>query len=134
MTSLRKEIPLDAPAAEVWDAVRDFGAVHQRVAPGFVVDARLDGEARVLTFANGMVAREPLVACDDARLRLVYAVVSERVTHCNGSVEIVPDGDARCRIVWTIDVLPNEIAGYVESQMDLGASAMRKAFAKELSA
>ncbi len=39
-------------------AVRDFGAVHQRLVPGFVVDSRLDGDACVLTFANGMVARE----------------------------------------------------------------------------
>jgi hypothetical protein len=128
MASIRKDIPVAAPAAEVWDAVRDFGAVHQRVAPGFVIDARLDGEARIVTFANGTVARELLVDCDDARLRLVYAIVSERVTHYNGAIEIVPGDDARCRIVWTIDVLPNEIAGYIDSQMDLGVSAMQKAF------
>jgi hypothetical protein len=130
MASIRKDIPIAAPTAEVWDAVRDFGAVHQRVAPGFVIDARLDGEARVVTFANGTVARELLVACDDARLRLAYAIVSERVTHYNGSVEIVPDGDAHCRVIWTVDVLPNEIAGYIDSQMDLGVSAMQRALAK----
>ena len=65
---------------DVWDAVRDFGAVHTRLVPGFVLDARLEGDARIVTFANGTVARELLVDCDEARRRLVYAVVSERVT------------------------------------------------------
>ena len=58
-----------------------FRRLHTRLAPGFVLDTRLDGEARIVTFANGNVARELLVDCDDARRRLVYAMINERVTH-----------------------------------------------------
>jgi hypothetical protein len=130
MTSIRKDIPIEAPAVEVWDAVRDFGALHTRLVPGFVIDTKLEGEARVVTFASGLVARELLVDCDDARQRLAYAIVSERVKHYNGSVEVVPDGDARCRVKWIVDVLPNEIAPYISAQMDFGVAAMQKAFAK----
>jgi hypothetical protein len=39
----------------VWDAVRDFGALHHRLVPGFVVEARLEGDDRVVTFFNGAV-------------------------------------------------------------------------------
>src|ERR1700737_1503825 len=78
MASIHKDIPIDASPADVWAAVRDFGAVHQRLVPGFVLDARLDGDARIVTFANGTVSRELLVDCDDARRRLVYAVIRER--------------------------------------------------------
>ena|SRR6266404_326285 len=74
MASIHKDIPIDASPAEVWAAVRDFGSPHQRLVPGFVLDARLEGETRIVTFANGTVARELLVDCDDARRRLVYAV------------------------------------------------------------
>ena len=81
MASIRKDIPIDAPADHVWNAVRDFGAVHRRLAPGFAIDARLDGDTRVVTFANGNVAREVLVDSDEARRRLVYAIASERVSH-----------------------------------------------------
>ena len=35
------------------------------------------------------------------------------------------------RLTWTVDVLPNELAPYISSQMDLGAAAMQKAFAKK---
>jgi hypothetical protein len=81
MASLHKDIPIDAHSDEVWAAVRDFGSVHRRLAPGFVTNARLDGEARIVTFANGTVARELLVDCDEPRRRLVYAIISERVKH-----------------------------------------------------
>jgi polyketide cyclase/dehydrase/lipid transport protein len=131
MATIRKDIPIAAPAVEVWDAVRDFGALHTRLVPGFVLDTKLDGEARIVTFASGTVARELLVDCDDRRQRLVYAIASERMKHYNASVEIVSDGEARCRLIWIIDVLPHEIAPYISSQMDLGVSAMQKTFARE---
>src|SRR3954451_6304165 len=110
MASIQKDIPIDADPDDVWAAVCDFGAVHQRLVPGFVLDARLDGDARIVTFANGTVARELLVDCDDTRRRLVYAVISERVKHYSASVLVLADGEARARLIWTVDVLPNEIA------------------------
>ena len=130
MASIHKDIALNASAEDVWDAVRDFGAVHTRLVPGFVLDAKLDGDARIVTFSNGTVARELLVDCDDARRRLVYAVISERLTQHSASVQVVADGEARCRLLWIVDVLPHEIAPYINGQMDLAAGAMQKAFEK----
>lgn len=129
MASIHKEVALDARTDDVWDAIRDFGAVHRRVAPGFLLDAKLDGDARIVTFSNGTVAREVLVTCDDARKRLVYAVVSERVKQHSASIQIVADGD-RCRMIWITDVLPNEIGPYIDGQMELGTDAIRKTFAR----
>jgi carbon monoxide dehydrogenase subunit G len=126
MASIHKDIPVNAHPDHVWAAVRDFGAVH-RLAPGFVVDTKLEDGARIVTFANGNVAREVLVDCDEARRRLVYAIVSERVTHYNASVQVLDDGKARSRLIWIVDVLPNEIAPYISGQMDLGAQAMQQA-------
>jgi carbon monoxide dehydrogenase subunit G len=126
MASIHRDIPINASPEDVWAAVRDFGAVH-RLAPGFVHDAQLDGDARVVTFANGTSAREVLVDCDDARQRLVYAVISERVKHYNASVQVTADGDARSRLIWSVDLLPNDIAPYIASQMDQAALAMQKA-------
>jgi len=126
MASIHKEIAIDAHPDAVWAAVRDFGAVHTRLAPGFVLDARLDGDARIVTFANGTVTRELLVDCDDTRRRLVYAVISERVKQHSASVQVLADGAARSRLIWIVDVLPHEIAPYIEAQMDRAALAMRK--------
>jgi hypothetical protein len=131
MASIYKDISLDAPAAEVWAAVRDYGAVHQRMAPGFVTDCRLEGDSRIVTFANGNVAQELLVTLDDARMRLVYAVVSPRVKQHSASIHVFADGEGRSRVVWIADVLPNEIGPYIDSQMDLGALAMQKQFRRD---
>jgi Polyketide cyclase / dehydrase and lipid transport len=126
MASIHKDIPIDASPADVWAAVRDFGSPHQRLVPGFVLDARLEGDARIVTFANGTVARELLVDCDDARRRLVYAVVSERIKQHSASVQVTADGDTCARLIWIVDVLPNEIAPYIGGQMDQAALAMQK--------
>jgi hypothetical protein len=130
MASIHKDIILDASADEVWGAVRDFGAVDRRLVPGFVRDSRLDGDARIVTFSNGMVAREVLVDCDDARRRLVYAVVSERVKQHSASVQVTSEPDGRSRLCWTVDVLPHEIAPYMNAQMDQAALAMQKKLAR----
>ena len=127
MASIHKDILIDASAPDVWDAVRDFGALHTRLAPGFVLDTKLDGEARIVTFSNGTVARELLVDSDDAKRRLVYAVISERLTQHSASIQIIPEGDRNCRLIWTVDVLPHEIAPYISGQMDQAALAVQTA-------
>ena len=126
MASIRREFSLNVSADRVWEVLRDFGAVHTRLAPGFVTDAKLDGNVRIVTFANGSVAREELVTMDEDRRRLVYRILSERLQHHSASAEVIPGGDV-CRFVWTTDVLPDEIAPYIGGQMDAGVEAMRKA-------
>lgn len=128
MASIHNDIPLSASAHDVWDAVRDFGALHRRLVPGFVTACTLDGDARIVTFANGSIAREVLVDCDDARQRLVYAINSERLKHYSASVQVIADGDKSCRLVWIIDMLPNELAAYVQGQTKDAVVAMHKAF------
>jgi uncharacterized protein YndB with AHSA1/START domain len=129
MASIHKEILIDASPDHVWDALRDFGALHTRLAPGFVTDTRLDGDARIVTFSNGTVAREILVDCDDQR-RLVYAIVSERIRQHSASAQVFAEADGRTRFVWIADVLPNEISPYMDAQMDQGALAMQKALGR----
>lgn len=129
MATIRKEFSLNVGVEQVWDALRDFGAVHERLATGFVVDTRLDGDTRVVTFANGTIARETLVAMDEDGRRLAYMIRSEKLTHHNASAQVFEHGDGVCRFVWITDVLPDGIAPYISSQMDLGIDAMKKKFA-----
>src|ERR1700676_98489 len=130
MASIHKDISIDARPDDVWAAVRDFGNLHKRLVSGFVVDARLEGEARIVTFANGTVARELKVDCDEARRRLVYAAIGESITQHSASVQVVADGEARTRLLWVVDVLPHDIAPYIDAQMDQAALAMQKALGR----
>jgi len=131
MASIRREIVVDAAPERVWAAVRDVGAPHKRLAPGFVVDARLEGDARIVTFANGLVARELIVDVDDAARRLVWAVVgSPRLSHHNASLEVLPDGERRSRVVWIADLLPHDAAPIIAGMIDQGMAIMKPTLEK----
>jgi uncharacterized protein YndB with AHSA1/START domain len=128
MASIRKEISIGAPAERVWAAFRDIGAVHTRLAPGFVTDCRMDGRDRIVTFGNGFVAREVIVDLDDKARRLAYSARSERLAHHNASFQVLEDEKrpAHCRVVWIADVLPDEAGAVVGPMMEEGAAVMKR--------
>ena len=127
MATIRREIAVEARAEEVWAAVRDVGAVHERLAPGFVVDTRLEPGARVVTFGDGLVARELIVEVDDEARRLVWAVVgSRRLTHHNASMQVVPEGERHSRVVWIADLLPDDAAADIAALIEQGMATMKK--------
>ena len=53
MTSIYREVLIAARPEPVWDALRDIGAIHRRLAPGFVTNVKLEEGGRVVTFGNG---------------------------------------------------------------------------------
>src|SRR5690348_15679671 len=126
MATIRKSLVVEAPPGEVWDAFRDVGQVHVRLAPGFVTACRLEGEARAVTFANGLVATELIVAVDDEARRLAYSARSERLRHHHATFQVFDHGSDRTRIVWTADVLPHEAAAIVGAMMEEGCRAMKR--------
>ena len=130
MGSIRKQVNLSAPVDEVWAAVRDFGALHERLVRGFVTSTEMDGRDRIVTFANGASQREPLVALDDGRRRLVYTAVDSLLgaTHYNAAVEVRASGDGGATLEWLIDFLPDDIHDRLDAAMDMGAAAMRATF------
>jgi hypothetical protein len=112
--------------AEVWAAARDVGALHRRPVPGFVVDTKLEAGARVVTFGNGMVVREPIVSIDDAARRLVWSAEGGRATHYNATLEVLTAAGEMTRVVWTVDLLPDDMAPAIAAAMDAGMSVMKK--------
>lgn len=120
MATIIKTLLIDAPADAVWDVVADFGAVHRRFAPGFVTDVELIPGARLVTFANGVVAKELFVGADPGARRLAYAICSERFVHHNASFAVEDLGEQGCKLTWTADVLPDEAAPAMSGMMDAG--------------
>jgi hypothetical protein len=127
MASIRKDIVIRARPEQVWSAVRDVGAVHRRLIPGRLVDTRLEGDARILTFDGGAVVRELIVDIDDASRRLAYAVVQGRMplTHHQATMQVLPEGSEHSRLVWITDILPNSLAPDVRARVEVGAVEMK---------
>ena len=126
MASIHREIVIDAPPEAVWDALRDVGAIHRRLAPGFVTEVRLEDGARVVTFGNGMTARELIVDIDDQARRLVWSVVGGQMTHHNASAQVFPGEEGRSRFVWIADLLPHALAPGIAQMIDQGLAVIKR--------
>jgi hypothetical protein len=127
MATLHKEIHIDARPEAIWDAARDVGALHRRLVPGFVVDTQVEGNARIVTFGNGMVVRELIISVDDQRCRLAWTAMGGRTTHYNAVLEVLADRSG-ARVVWTTDLLPDEMAEPVAAMQENGLAAMKETF------
>jgi hypothetical protein len=114
MASIRKERIIEATPEQVWSALRDWGALHERLVPGFAVDTRLDGADRIVTFFNGAVARERLVDLDEDGRRLVWSIVDGPYTHHNGAAQVLAGENGSARFVWVADLLPEELAAVTD--------------------
>lgn len=125
MASIYKELSIELDAAQVWDRLRDFYALRERLVPGFVTDCRAEAGARVVTFDNGLVAREVLLGIDEEHRRVSYAVVGGRGTQHSASAQVLDDAEGRCRLIWITDVLPDELAEPIGKMMDRGAAVMK---------
>jgi len=126
MATIRKEIEIERSKEFVWDAIRDVGAIHERLVPGFVVDCKLEGDSRIVTFPNGMVVRELIVAVDDETCRHAWSARGGHLTHHNASIQVFPDGREKCRVIWIADLMPNEIAQTVGEMIQHGLNTMKQ--------
>jgi len=127
MASITKEIVTRAAPGAVWDAIRDVGALHTRLVPGFVTQTELIAGGRRVTFANGLVVDEPIIDSNDAARRLAWTAKGESLPlrHYNASVQVFEQSGGS-RVVWVADLLPDEAATTVEAMMDQGMQVMRR--------
>jgi carbon monoxide dehydrogenase subunit G len=125
MASISKFVSIDACPEDVWAAISDFGAVHERAARGFVTGTQLEGDTRIVTFANGLVVREKLVGLDRELRRIAYTASAGRITHHNASQQVFAEGDGRSLVVWVTDVLPEAVVETFETMLEQGAQAMK---------
>ncbi|MGW4774531.1 SRPBCC family protein [Nocardia sp. NPDC004278] len=129
MASVQKEIIIDVDPAAVWAIISDFTDGPVRMAPGFVTDSRLDEpDVRVVTFADGTVVRERLIALDDERRRFVFSIIGDTIqpAHDNASMQVVPHGDGHSRFVWIHDVRPDDLTIPMGAVMDRALSIFKQ--------
>jgi hypothetical protein len=130
MAAINNEIEISRNWDFVWDAIRDVGAIHKRLVPGFVVDCKLEGDARTVTFANGITVRELIIDTDDETCRHSWSARGEPLIHHNASIQVFSGGPEKCRVVWIADVLPNEVTATVSEMIQQGLTIMKQTLEK----
>jgi hypothetical protein len=126
MATIHEEVEVKQSKEFVWDAIRDVGAIHRRLVPGFVVDCKLESDWRIVTFANGMVVRELIVDVDDKTCRHSWSARGMPLTHHNASVQVFSEGQNKCRIVWIADLMPNEVAETIGGMIHQALQTMKQ--------
>jgi hypothetical protein len=124
VATISKEITVSIAPADAWDAIRDFGNAHKRLFPNMLHETTLEGEERVVTFRDERSVRETLVTSDDESMRLVYAIIGGNMRHYHATLQVFPDKSGS-RIVWTVDLLPNDAASLIARIMDSGLADMK---------
>lgn len=125
MAYFQQEIEINAPAATAWDALRDVGNLHTRLVRGFVLDCRFDGRVRNLKFSNGASAVERIIAISEGLNRVSWSAVSESLAHHNAAAQVFSTGAATCRVVWSVDLLPDSVSPAIEAMVRAGLQAMK---------
>jgi hypothetical protein len=129
MATSRKETSIDVPPEDVWDAVRDIGALHTRLVPGFVVDTRVEGDDRVVKFGNGLTVREPILSLDDAGRRLAWAAIGGPAKQYHATLQVLAD-EGKTKVVWTSDFLPHDLAPTIAGLQEQGLAVMKQTLEK----
>lgn len=134
MASIHRDVLIENSPENVWAAIRDFGEVHLRLAPGFVTDTRVEGDTRIVTFASGVTVRELIVDLDDEARRIAYAVVggSLEPRHHHASMQVLGDTEGRSRFVWIIDVAPHSLAEPIAEMVDQGIRVIKQTLDREV--
>jgi hypothetical protein len=126
MATIRKEVLIDTTPDAAWNALRDVGALHVRLVPGFVTQTKMEGNARVVTFGNGMTVREEIISIDSTQRRVAWAIVGQQFHHYNGAAQIFAHDKGGIRFVWTTDLLPDEFAGGIDDAMTNGIAVIKQ--------
>jgi carbon monoxide dehydrogenase subunit G len=125
MASIYKEFFVSATPEFVWEAIKDVGAVHSRLACGFVTSTELLGSTRTVTFANGFVVQEQIVSVSDEHRRLAYRAVGGSASHHNAYFQVLPCAGDTARVLWVTDMLPDEMRSAIEQMVEPGSHAIK---------
>ncbi len=127
MTTVMRELEMNCVASKAWDAIADVGALHVRVAPGLVRNTAYDPDTkiRIVTFESGIVLEERIVGHDAAAMRIAWTATSADWAHHNAGLQAHDLGNGRCKVRWTADFWPDEVAEDFGPMMEAGLAAMK---------
>ena len=126
METVTHAIKIGVPASEAWATISDVDQLHVRMAPGLVMETRLEdgGDARIAALANSAVLTEHIISIDPETMRLAWTASGEPWAHHKTSLQICADG-AGCTAAWMADVFPQTAAASFAHFVELGLATLK---------
>ncbi|MFM9138776.1 MAG: SRPBCC family protein [Actinomycetota bacterium] len=128
MGTVRRHIFIDANADTVWSLVGDPGLLHEWFP---TTSTKLEGSKRWITLASGITFEEDVITLDHDLRRFQYRIVNNPIiTQHLGTVDVIPDGDDRCIVIYSTDMEPEVLALPIAGAAGVGLEALKRRFEK----
>lgn len=125
MASVRHHARVNAPAADVWEVVRDPAGITEWL-PG-VDSVEMDGDERIVS-SMGMEIREACTVDDDLR-HFQYTITGGPATFDShlATVDVLEDGDSSI-VVYAIHIEPADALPIMDGLAQAGVGALAERF------
>jgi hypothetical protein len=125
MATMRQEVWIERSASEVWSVVGDPTAVTRWFPGTTTVD--MEGDRRTIGLASGLELVETVVTVHDELRRFQYRLEGPLpVEQHLASIDVIPDGDRRCLVVYSTDVHPHVLAPVLDGAVGDALVALKQ--------
>ena len=126
MGTVRRHAFVECNANKVWSFVGAPERLHEWFP---ITECRVEGNKRWITLAAGIVFEEDIVTLDHDLHRFQYKIVNNSLIKFHlGTVDVIPDGDKRCLVIYSTDMDPEVLALPIAGAASLGLEKVKQMF------
>ena len=126
MGTVRRHAFVDCNADKVWSFVGAPERLHEWFP---ITECRVEDNKRWLTLAAGIVFEEDIITLDQDLRRFQYKIVNNSLIKFHlGTVDVIPDGDNRCLVMYSTDMDPEVLALPIAGAASLGLEKVKQMF------
>ena len=126
MGTVRRHAFVECNADKVWSFVGSPERLHEWFP---ITECRVEGNKRGITLAAGIVFEEDIVTLDHDLRRFQYKIVNNSLIKFHlGTVDVIPDGDNRCLVMYSTDMDPEVLALPIAGAASLGLEKVKQMF------
>ena len=124
MGTVRRHAFVDCNADKVWSFVGAPERLHEWFP---ITECRVEGNKRWITLAAGIVFEEDIITLDQDLRRFQYKIVNNSLIKFHlGTVDVIPDGDNRCLMMYSTDMDPEVLALPIAGAASLGLEKVKQ--------
>ena len=126
MGTVRRHAFVDCNADKVWSFVGAPERLHEWFP---ITECRVEGNKRWITLAAGIVFEEDIITLDQDLRRFQYKIVNNSLIKFHlGTVDVIPDGDNRCLMMYSTDMDHEVLALPIAGAASLGLEKVKQMF------
>ena len=129
MSSVRRHGFIECDADTVWRFISQMDNLHEWFP---VVSTKVEGSKRWIQLANGITFEEDILLVDHDLRRYQYSIVPNAIIKSHlATVDVIPDGDSRCVIVYSTDMDPEVLSLPIAGAAGEGIARLAKRFERK---